>query len=254
MSLISLYREFLADEERVADYFLMDSQYLANVAEMNNFDTGDFEQNVERQENSIRKGRLNREPEYFLRMMDAEAKWPTASFRWKKTPFRHVMILGTELAGRRVRSAKNRITDEMASRSIRYSRPTDFLDVDARKDFGDGSSFGEAILHLDWLEYVAQPTEIRLDDKLIRKTRKETLQYYFEGRDSLSEEVENLQLSLWANDVEWIENLHRYYSDSGFFQEIADNITSGVEYEFGVKLDDYRNKSGENLLDGIFQD
>lgn len=201
MSLLSLYREFLADKDQIADYFLMDSQYLSNVAAVNGFYSGNFEDNVLGQAESIRNQEAPDNPEYFLRMMEAEAKWSSATFMWKETPLRYIMNIGPKLIERKIRKAEQTLTDKQVSELIEYCHPSDYPNVNARNNFGEGSSFGEAILHLDWIEYVAEPAEIELEERLIKETRRETFEYYFGERESLSEDVRTFQLSLWANDV-----------------------------------------------------
>lgn len=253
MSLISLYREFLDNKDKVADYYLMDSQIIVNLADINGFSTENFEDKVWKEQKKIRAGKKPQDPEYFLKLMEAEAEWSTASFRWKKTPLRYPGFIGTKLVERKVREAKDLITNEEASETINYPKPGDYRGFNPKKDFGKGASFGDIVLYIDWLEYVLEPTEIQMED-MLRKTRKQSFEYYLGDRENFSHDVEKFQLSLMANGVAWIENMHRYYTDSDFFKEIADNITSGVEKEFGVNLKDYRAQGEEVFIEKLFEE
>ncbi len=103
-----------------------------------------------------------------------------------------------------------------------YSRPRD-LKVKGRKPtyYADGivdqHRMTYAILDLEYYFFVAQEAGLEFEDGFIERARRETLMYFTGLEDTMSEDVAELQASLFHHVGVWCETIPREYDINSFF-------------------------------------
>jgi hypothetical protein len=114
----------------------------------------------------------------------------------------------------------------------RASRPKDVL-VRGRpatagvSGFADTFAFADAVLHLEWFEYVADECGLDVPAGLIDRTMRETVRVYADGMavEEMSPDARRLQHLLFTDD-EWVRDVDdRYGLDSALFSLWARVLT-----------------------------
>ena len=106
----------------------------------------------------------------------------------------------------------------------RFSRPRDVLyegdpALERVSGFADRFAFADAIVHLEWFDYVATECGLPVPPELVRHTRAETVAYYVGEKemDDLTPTVRRFQHLLFTDDV-WAREVNRRYEmDSQLF-------------------------------------
>ena len=206
-----------------ADWFRPGGDYLLRVAEGMGFPTGDLAGLLDEAEAAMRAGRTGEDVAPAVNRLIAADLYADATFgppflEWTPVWYELGLAAPTAYAGWRL----DRIADAYAATidhvsRPRFSRPTDVVRrgkpaVSFVSGFADRFAFADAILHLEWFDYVAGECGIRVPPGLIDEARAGIVGYYTGdlGLEDLDPTVRRFQHLLFTDD-EWIRTVNERY-------------------------------------------
>lgn len=204
----------LDNEDHIARYFRDDVNYLVNVANDLGIDTSRVEKIAEEAEDAIRN---NEEPSDEAKKLIAaifigDAEWNEPLEEWLPGLYQKML----EFADSKVHRKWTDIARENGDLSMldfpAYSTPRS-LDIEQDEkdfDFVTSGMIAASVLHLEWWAYVAKEMDMDYDRSLVDRTREESLAYFTEGKD-MDQDIKNFQVSLFQNDVDWIDSVMSEY-------------------------------------------
>ena len=248
----------LRSPEDVAPYFVFGAEYLTGVAEEMGWDHGRLEETTERAYEAMRDGRTDVPDDVesliaAVLVADAEYWWPIG--RWLPHGYALLMRGLSHALRRKILKLVGVYTDTLetgfwefyhAYPTVRerlgtpeYSDPDDcFVDGKPATEYVGGLSLdafarrtvlGDSVMHVEWYEYVAEKTGVGYDADLCERAKEESPAYFAGVRDSLSDDVRELQRAMFTDD-DWIRSFHEEYAlRSVLFRRAADGIERTAE-------------------------
>ncbi|WP_318567089.1 hypothetical protein [Salinigranum marinum] len=223
MSLLRLFGLFRP--AHFADWYRIGAEYVQHVSEGMGFPVGDFPLRAEEATAALRAGRTDVSPEVARSIaadLLADATFSAPYLEWMPLWYELALVGPVSYAEFRLRRVAGRYTRDLDHVTVpRFSRPGDVL-VGGRPAMEYVSGFAkrfvlaDAVLHLEWFTHVARESGIRVPDRLVERTREETVAYYT-GNGDLSDDTRHFQRLLFADD-EWVRDIDAAYDlDSTLF-------------------------------------
>ncbi|WP_144902073.1 hypothetical protein [Halobellus captivus] len=228
MSVFSLLRARTPAD--FADWFEPGGAYLLRVAEGMGFYTGDLAGVIDEADTAMRAGRTGPDVAPAVNRLIAADLYADAAFglpfiEWTPVWYELPLTLPTAYAEWRLRRVADQYAETIDHLSVpRFSRPDDVVSrgapaVGSVSGFADRFAFADAVLHLEWFDYVATEVGIDVPPELIAEARSQTVGYYV-GELSMADldpSVRRLQYLLFTDD-EWVRAIdERYGLDSSLF-------------------------------------
>ena len=224
MSVLSLLR--LRTAADFADWYRIGAAYVSGVAEEMGFDTGEFV-DYEAGAAAMRDGRPPASVSPAVRRsiaadLLADAVFSEPFCEWLPLWYEVSLVGPVRYCEYRLRRVAEPYCHGLSVSVPRFSPPANAR-VDGRPapshltGFRERFVLADAILHLEWFVHVARESGIVVPQKLIDRTRKESLAYYTGQQDSLSPQVRRFQAALFADD-KWVRDIDDCYGlDSTLF-------------------------------------
>jgi len=228
-----------------ADWFRPGGDYLLRIAEGMGFATGDLPGLLDEAEAAMRAGRTGEDVAPAVNRLIAADLYADATFglpflEWMPVWYELGLAGPTAYAGWRL----DRIADRYAATidhvsRPRFSRPTDVVRrgkpaVSFVSGFADRFAFADAILHLEWFEYVASECGIGVPPGLLGEARTQIVGYY--TGDLALEEVDptvrRLQYLLFTDD-EWVRTVNERYDLGSSLLTVWERVCSRERERFG---------------------
>jgi hypothetical protein len=216
---VSLLRLFgLFRPEHFADWYRIGAEYVLTVSEGMGFDVGDFPLVAEEATAALREGRTDVAPEVARSIaadLFADATFSEPYLEWMPLWYELGLVGPVRYAEFRLRRVATQYSHDLDHVAVpRFSRPQDVLvegrpAVDYVSGFGRQFVLADAVLHLEWYAHVARESGIRVPQRLVERTRRETVAYYT-GNGTLSDDVRHFQRLLFADD-EWVRDIDAAY-------------------------------------------
>ena len=228
-----------------ADWFRPGGDYLLRVAEGMGFHTGDLAGFLDEAEAAMRAGRTGENVAPAVNRLIAADLYADATFgppflEWTPVWYELGLAAPTAYAGWRL----DRIADQYAATidyvsRPRFSRPTDVVHrgrpaVASVSGFSDRFAFADAILHLEWFDYVAGECGIGVPPGLIEEARTQIVGYYVGDRtmEELDPTVRRLQYLLFTDD-EWVRTVNERYDLNSPLLSVWERVCSRERERFG---------------------
>lgn len=243
MSLLSLLRA--RKPQDFADWFRPGGDYLLRVAEGMGIHTGDLPEFLDEAEAAMRANRTGEDVAPGVNRLIAADLYADATFglpflEWTPTWYELGLAAPTAYAGWRLDRVADRYaaTIDQISRP-RFSRPTDVVRrgrpaVASVSGFSDRFAFADAILHLEWFDYVAGECGLGVPPGLIGEARTQIVGYYAGdlAMADLDPTVRRLQYLLFTDD-EWVRTVNERYDLNSTLLTVWERICSRERERFG---------------------
>jgi hypothetical protein len=243
VSVLSLLRA--RSPEDFADWFRPGGDYLLRVAEGMGFHTGDLAGFIDEAEAAMRAGRTGEDVAPAVNRLIAADLYADATFgapflEWMPTWYELGLAAPTAYAGWRL----DRIADRYAATidhvsRPRFSRPTDVVRhgrpaVGSVSGFADRFAFADAILHIEWFDYVAGECGLGVPPELIAEARTQVVGYYAGdlAMEDLDPTVRRLQYLLFTDD-EWVRAVNERYDLNSTLFSVWERICRRERERFG---------------------
>jgi len=221
VTVLSLLRARTAAD--FADWFYPGGEYLLRVAEGMGFYTGDLAGLLDEADTAMRAGRTGADVAPAVNRLVAADLYADAAFglpflEWTPVWYELPLTAPVAYAEWRLRRVADRYAAAVDHLSVpRFSRPDDVLvrgrpAVDRVSAFADRFALADAILHLEWFDYVAAECGIDVPPGLVAETREQTVGYYAGdlAMDELDPHVRRFQYLLFTDD-EWVRAVDDRY-------------------------------------------
>ena len=221
MSVFSLLRARTASD--FADWFRPGGEYLLRVADGMGFHTGDLSGFIDEAETAMRANRTGADVAPAVNRLIAADLYADAAFglpflEWTPVWYELSLTAPTAYADWRLRRVADQYAATIDHLSLpRFSRPDDVVSrgapaIESVSGFADRFAFADAILHLEWFDYVATECGIGVPPELIAEARDQTVGYYVGdlAMEDLDPTVRQLQYLLFTDD-EWVRTIDERY-------------------------------------------
>jgi hypothetical protein len=243
VSVFSLLRARTASD--FADWFRPGGEYLLRVADGMGFHTGDLSGFIDEAETAMRAGRTGADVAPAVNRLIAADLYADAAFglpflEWTPVWYELPLTAPVAYAEWRLRRVADQYAATIDHVSLpRFSRPGDVVSrgapaLESVSGFADRFAFADAILHLEWFDYVATECGIGVPPELIAETRSQTVGYYVGDLavDDLDPTVRRLQYLLFTDD-EWVRAVDDRYGLGSSLLSVWERVCRRERERFG---------------------
>ena len=243
MSVLSLLRARTPAD--FADWFEPGGEYLLRVAEGMGLHTGDLSGVIDEAGTAMRAGRTGADVAPAVNRLIAADLYADAAFglpflEWTPVWYELPMTAPTAYAEWRLRRVADQYATTIDHLSVpRFSRPTGVVSrgepaIESVSGFADRFAFADAILHLEWFDYVAAECGIGVPPELIAETRSQTVGYYTGDLaiEDLDPTVRRLQYLLFTDD-EWVRAVDERYGLGSSLLSVWEQVCRRERDRFG---------------------
>jgi hypothetical protein len=211
-----------------ADWYRPGADYVRRVVDGMDFQSAGLADRFEAGEAALRGNETDVSPPVARTVaaeLLADAAFGPPFLEWTPLWYELALTGPTHYAEHRLRRVAAQYAASVDSLTVpRASRPKDVL-VRGRpatahvSGFADRFAFADAVLHLEWFDYVASESGVDVPRELLDRTRRETVSVYVGDLDvaDMSDDARRLQHLLFTDD-EWVRAVdERYGLDSYLF-------------------------------------
>ncbi|MGQ4554553.1 hypothetical protein [Halobellus sp. GM3] len=243
MSVLSLLRA--RSPADFTDWFRPGAEYVLRVADGMGFHTGDLSGFIDEAETSMRAGRTGADVAPVVNRLIAADLYADAAFglpflEWTPVWYELSLAAPTAYAAWRLRRVADQYAATIDHITVpQFSRPTDVV-VRGRpatafvSGFADRFAFADAVLHLEWFDYVATECGLGVPPGLIEETRAQTVGYYVGDLDidDLDPDVRRFQYLLFTDD-EWARAVDDAYGLNSSLFSLWERVCRRERERFG---------------------
>lgn len=243
MSVLSLLRARTPAD--FADWFRPGGDYLLRVADGMGFHTGDLAGFLDEAETAMRAGRTGADVAPAVNRLVAATLYADAAFglpflEWTPAWYELPMTPPVAYADWRLRRVADRYATTIDYLSVpRFSRPRDVVSrgepaLASVSGFADRFAFADAVLHLEWFDYVAGECGLEVPPELVAETRSQTVGYYVGDLavDDLDPTVRRFQSLLFTDD-EWVRAVDERYGLDSVLLSLWERVCRRERERFG---------------------
>lgn len=227
--------KILDSPESISKYFEEDVQYIIDILEHNNIDTKNLNEIKNSASDKIRNENISQlsdqEKHLITAVFIGDGEWNEPLELWTPFPLNELL----EFSDSKVHKKWTNIARKYGKLDMvsmpNYSSPSQ-LDQNQKEQFEnlskiDRMALSAAILDLEWFRYEVKELNLGVNDRLMEKTRKETLEYFLENREEFSDECKPLRKALLERDVKWGRDIMNDYNmESKLMSSVMDEFES----------------------------